>query len=565
MNNGSGEENIRGGVIGGGGGAGDGDGGREEGDIVRSSVVCDNGGTATVERDAPGIPARVCTVSEDGAVVGRSRELPTWLSKSGEDLELQYFKGFKERTTRIHRELQRSNGTLVRDIFYIENDEEYQDFLKCIRGSTNYSRGLLQVCREDGHIHVAHDCAFSSGVCRCAWWKKAETYGFGRRRAKRGRRRDSCRSRTRAGLEMLQLYYCTKGRKIVYQKIGDKVERIPDQGCNLQNEGSARLIEAIGEVVETIPGDRNQLQHWGPSLSDDEPDQTADEQTPRRKRRRMGNTERLQLQIVDTCRMYPICPPIAVVTQPFWLQDDDLRFKTLKDREVVAAIENYSGQMNNWSMEDYQKLYNAPNCKPLFSSAYGHFEDVYYNLENSVNIMDELIQFQCDGDDEMVYDFVSTLYNVLERKVPKLNCIVVHSPSSAGKNFLFDAIRDYYINTGQITTANKHDRFAFMEMARRRLAFWNEPNYSPEFLDCLKELLGGDKTVVQVKNDRHMPVFRTPVICLTNNIVSFMTDPCFADRVKVFNWRAAPYLVDYKKKPNPLATYELFKKYKLVV
>ena len=160
--------------------------------------------------------------------------------------------------------------------------------------------------------------------------------------------------------------------------------------------------------------------------------------------------------------------------------------------------------------------------------------------------------------------FVTDLYNILERKTPKLNTLVIYSPPSAGKNYFFDCIKDFYINVGHLCNANKYNSFPFQDAESRRLILWNEPNYSPEFLEPIKELLGGDSTNVNVKYKEDCPVYRTPVIVLTNRIVSFMNHYAFKDRIKVYNWVPAPYLKDYDKKPHPLATYKLFVKYGLI-
>ncbi len=139
--------------------------------------------------------------------------------------------------------------------------------------------------------------------------------------------------------------------------------------------------------------------------------------------------------------------------------------------------------------------------------------------------------------------------------------MVIHSPPSAGKNFFFDAIKDYYLNCGHLCNANKFNNFPFQDAEGRRIVLWNEPNYSPEFLEPIKEILGGDSTSVNVKYQHDTPVYRTPVIVLTNNKVSFMNHQAFRDRIKVFNWQAAPFLVEYNKKPNPLAVYHFLDKY----
>lgn len=565
-----------GGGGGGGGGNNEGDGDDSEGAARRSTSGSSEDKSINTAQQNSSItgtsepsPSRLSTgVSKlskfGGQSTGRIRKLPDWFGKSREDMEQQYFKGFEKRCDRLLRELQKSDGFIVRDIFRCENAREIEDLLRCIQTDEHYRRGLLQVCREDTHIHIAHDCVFSNGSCRCSWWQKAKTYGLQYRRDRRGHRRNSCRSRTMSDVQKLLIYYCSKGRQIIYQKIGGQVERIPSEGYNLSEERFSELPASIREVEIQAHGDGNNFQQWGSCLSDDEPDQTTSLAVPQRKKRRLGAQERIQVRIIQICRENPICPPEAIVKHKLWLQDEDLRFKTLQDKEIKSAINNWTSQLVTWSMKDYQELYSDPKCTPIFSAGYGNFDIYYYNVQNSIEILDELIRYQCGEDEDATLEFIHCLYNVLERKVPKLNCICIHSPPSAGKNFFFDAVKDYYINCGHLNNANKYNNFAFQDAEGRRIIMWNEPNYSPEFLEPIKELLGGDSTCVNVKYMHDTPVYRTPVIVLTNNEVTFMHHPAFKDRLRVFKWKSAPYLAKYDKKPNPLAIYALFQKYKVV-
>lgn len=339
------------------------------------------------------------------------------------------------------------------------------------------------------------------------------------------------------------------------------MERLPSKGYNLSQSRLDGLPEIFREMEIQIPGTGAELQHWDPVINDDEPDQRSSSQLPPRKRRKVGAQERIQLLALTTLEKNPICPPEAIVKHKVWNSNDELRFKSLKDREIDAAIRLFKDKLCTYSIHDFHEMYSQEDCNPIFSAGYGSFSTYYYNVENSIRILDELVHYQCGEEIECVHDFLETLYNVLERRIPKLNCIVIHSPPSAGKNYFFDAVKDYYINCGHLSNANKYNNFPFQDAEGRRLVLWNEPNYSPEFLEPIKELLGGDSTCVNVKYQHDTPVYRTPIIVLTNNLVSFMTHDAFTDRIKVFNWSAAPYLKDYDKKPHPLAVYHLFDKY----
>nr|QOD39597.1 NS1 [uncultured densovirus] len=539
--------------------------GRGDENQLRSDTETNSAEPTSTKRDSSGIPVGIRKHASGGGLTStRTRELPTWISEGGQNMELRYWKSFKERCDRVLRELQNSDGQLVRDVFRFENARECEDFLRTVQRDGHYRRGLLQICREDTHIHVVHDCIFSNGTCRCDWFKKAKTYGADLRRDRRAHRRDSCRSRTATDVQNLLLYYCSKGRTTVYQKIRGQVERIPSEGYNISASRLDGLPEVFREMEIEVPGTGAELQQWQPDIGDDEPDQGTSHAVPRRKKRRMGAQERIQLRTVEILETYPICPPEAIVKHRVWRDDPDLRFKGVCDREIKAAICSFKDSLTTYSMTDYQEMYNKETCQPIFSAGFGNFETYYYNIENSVKIMDQLVQFQCGDDEDATLDFVTTVYNVLERKIPKLNCVVIYSPPSAGKNYFFDAVKDYYLNCGHLCNANKFNSFPFQDAEGRRIVLWNEPNYSPDFLEPIKEILGGDSTSVNVKYQHDTPVYRTPVIVLTNNQVTFMGHNAFKDRIRIFNWMAAPFLAAFDKKPNPLAVYHFFKKYNLV-
>lgn len=547
--------------------------GRRDGDIIRvgrgdKRKELDDGGaiptTSTATEPSEGTSSRLRSRIREIFGDRRQRTIGVSAAKkriveTDEDLEQQYWEGFKARCAAVFKDMQKSNGYLVRDIYRFDNDEEVKTFLRVIQEDEHYTRGLLKLCIDSDHIHVVHDCAFSNGYCRCDWFKKAKTHGLHIRRDKCGHRRNSCRSRTEADIQSLFLYYCTGGKWNVYEKIRGQTTRLPREGIHLEKGRFNEIAERIGEMEIQIPRDGSELQLQDQDGEAAEPDKNSPSRTLRRKKHKLGAQAELQQQILTILRQNPVSPTTAITRHKVWRENPALRFKTSADPLVKPVIASFNDELMTWSIHDYQEMYNDPKCKPIFSAVIGEFEDTYYDKETSIKILMELLKYQCSDDEDGVKDFMQTLYNVLERKIPKLNCLVVKSPPSSGKNFFFDAIKDYYINCGQLGNVNKYSTFGFQEADGRRLVFWNEPNYSPEYLESIKKILGGDATCVNVKYLADQPIYRTPVIVMTNNTVSFMTNTTFRDRLKIYNWRAAPYLKQYDKKPNPIAIYDLFK------
>lgn len=281
------------------------------------------------------------------------------------------------------------------------------------------------------------------------------------------------------------------------------------------------------------------------------------------KKRRKENQD-LFSRVQELLFRFPVSPIVNIIDHPVYL-NSNLRLIRSRNCKLIDCLEVIKMTFMRWSILDYyNNIYSKEDCIPIFSAGHISIKDYYYNIEESVCILEELLNFQFDGNDENVHEFLLTLYNVLDRKIPKCNSILVFSPPSSGKNFFFDACVDYFLSKGQFGKANKHNNFAFQDAVQKRIIIWNEPNYESSNTDMLKMILGGDSYNVNVKNKPDTAVYRTPVILLTNNRIPLMYDVAFRDRIRIYTWKQAPYLKDYNKKPYPVAIYHLFVKYKIL-
>ena len=247
----------------------------------------------------------------------------------------------------------------------------------------------------------------------------------------------------------------------------------------------------------------------------------------------------------------PTSPMNNIVNTKAWLHHPDLRLLREDNYLVRPWLDAWRQEICSWQIKDFHHFYSQPNCKPLFSSLPLSFDQKYYTVPESLKIINELLLFQFGTRDEIKV-FLADLYSVLDRKNQKCNCILVHSPPSAGKNFFFDLVVDYFWSKGQLGNPNKMNQFAYQEAPGKRILLWNEPNYHSEEEDMLKMILGGDNYTVRVKNKMDVAVGKTPVIVLTNRFIQLMREEAFKDRVHKYFWSRCPKLKQYTKKPNPL-------------
>ncbi|KAM7284152.1 uncharacterized protein ISCGN_001254 [Ixodes scapularis] len=144
----------------------------------------------------------------------------------------------------------------------------------------------------------------------------------------------------------------------------------------------------------------------------------------------------------------PVSPLNSIIRTPVWLDSPDLRFIRLDDKRLQRAIQVFNEQLCNWTTLDYIQLYSTTN--PLFDAPHGNISAYYIDVSTSYGeAMVRLLEYQLG---EGVPEFVHDLYNLLELRVPKKNCMEVVSPPSAGKNFFFDAVVSFYLTAAPFTT-----------------------------------------------------------------------------------------------------------------
>lgn len=110
--------------------------------------------------------------------------------------------------------------------------------------------------------------------------------------------------------------------------------------------------------------------------------------------------------------------------------------------ENTQLIENAFNHLGSLIMEKTTKeIYEmSEKCEHLFYVANsGKITDIYYNVEESLSIVEELLLFQF-GNSSNVYKFLNEFYQILEKSIPKKNCLQLISEPNAGKTFFMDSV-----------------------------------------------------------------------------------------------------------------------------
>lgn len=269
------------------------------------------------------------------------------------------------------------------------------------------------------------------------------------------------------------------------------------------------------------------------------------------------------LNVCELLYQYPTCPPSSYMNIKEFFNNPNVNYITNNCKYAEVHVRNWCSKLNWWTIQDFELYYADPKVKPYFNAYNRPQTEVYYTVEESVNVASKLLEFQFFNSSENINYFLTDLLNVVDKKIPKLNTLAILADPNAGKNYFFDAVACFFINYGCIGTANKTNVFAFQEAAGKRLVLWNEPNYEAVHIEKLKELLAGDTTRVHVKYQKDTPLQGPPIIILTNDNLSIFGMSAFQSRIKLYKWRSAPFLKEYDKKINPLFLLPLFNKYNI--
>lgn len=267
-------------------------------------------------------------------------------------------------------------------------------------------------------------------------------------------------------------------------------------------------------------------------------------------------------KIVQFFQNFPVCPLLSACKTVQWLDDKELCRIGRNDTDFIAAIDIFQRQICNKSINELIEFYL--HCQPLFDCTFGHVYDFYYSLEESTSKLQELLLFQNNFQAHFVKDFLLVVYNILDRRDEKKNCLQIKGPSNGGKTLFAKICASLCLVKGQIANFNKYCQFPLQDCVDKRILIWDEPNCEPAAFDTCKMLFVGDPTMANIKYQSHVQIDKTPIIITTNADV-FPNNEVFNNRMYKYTWQTALILKNFKKHIHPLAFYELWKVYGVII
>lgn len=458
--------------------------------------------------------------------------------------------------SRLEEKNWKDSGYYISDVYACESPERAAGVARRLAArAESFGRGFVGISLHGDHVHSIHSCPYTSRSCRCKFKDFPEAKQDIRRLLRKPRALETFK---RKDWYNITKYFFTNGRSAIFFKLFGTVQRIPIEITALSN---SRISSNDGErqqKVTSVEECSDPLQcNVGQELEDIP--SHAESTRPRKRRHaiKAGGADGIGGAtgiIYNLLSKFAICPLTEIVYTRDYLNNAEVACKRLDCKEVKDAIDTRASVINTWRRDDFIAFYNNPDTTLIWSCRHiDDFDNYYYDYTYSFNIICQLLQYQC-GDN--VRQFCNDLINILEYKIPKRNCFVVVSPPSAGKNFMFDGVRDYYLNAGQMNNPNKYNQFAYQDCHNRRVIIWNEPNYEPRETENLKMLFAGDNLSANVKCKPQANVKRTPVIVLSNTEPNFVRNGAFVDRIVRYSWQSAGFLKSCNKKPRPDAVMD---------
>lgn len=430
-----------------------------------------------------------------------------------------------------------------------------RNFEVCLETLNEYGkskrRGMFARVADGDHIHILHDCAYTNSSCRCIWRERVKPFA-------------SIKCARTVNKPWYQFSKWDWYNVFIYfflEKRGDR--KIWFGGASGKVPTDAELVR-WGEINPTWREMVRQQDSRDSNVSfqsanhneGGRTDFTLTEDVYSKTPNKMRKFTYIKQKTKALLNKYFPSPSSAIKDFDEFRKDDLLIDPKNKDY-VDSSILDFGKDINNCSLRQLYNILCNGDPKFFVSMAYG-------SLSESVDVINNLLIYQFQDDCDAIKQFLDNVVDIFDKKLPKTNCMVIHSPPSSGKNYFFDMLFAISMNYGQLGMANRNNQFAFQEAPNKRLLLWNEPNYESCLTDTLKMMMEGAPYTVRVKNLADQHVKRTPIFVLTNNAVNFMFDPAFTDRIYLYKWKSAPFLKDIPFKPFPMAFFTILDMYNVV-
>lgn len=253
-----------------------------------------------------------------------------------------------------------------------------------------------------------------------------------------------------------------------------------------------------------------------------------------------------------------------------WLVDSILRYgsPSLNDFERKAADEpglrriifkqNYQQLSRTALALAKHKVHDMPFIA-LAQKAYQE-ETAHMRYSQCLSIQESFEWYQriLEYNDIDMYDFSHFIFQIMDKKLTKINTVILKGPPNAGKTLIAESIAKAAIFYCNIQKFSKGQNFVFMDAVGVRCCMINEPRFTDEWVESLKNIFEGCPVHVDVKFLSGQMLERTPVVITTNHPLSMyvqngkdIAQSAFDARSKTFLFSQFQDLKDCKGHLHP--------------
>lgn len=204
-------------------------------------------------------------------------------------------------------------------------------------------------------------------------------------------------------------------------------------------------------------------------------------------------------------------------------------------RQYESAIDIFNIKINSLSLKEFRDLYSK--TLPVFNSHTLNPFDLYHNVEESVYYLNSLLNFQFNGEEFKIVNFLSNVKRWFDKSGwleetglinIKCNTISVVGPPNCGKSYFFDCLASLALNVGHIGRINnKTNHFSLQESVNKRLISGNEISMEEGAKEDFKKICEGSPVNIPVKHQKDSVLYKTPVLLMSNSFSFVNHDPAF--------------------------------------
>nr|QTE03786.1 MAG: nonstructural protein 1 [Emberiza spodocephala parvoviridae sp.] len=406
------------------------------------------------------------------------------------------------------------------------------------------------------HFHVIHACPWKYYCCRC--------YTPSVRR--RNCRTSELATFTVADWNRLFIYLSTEGRQLQYVCSGITLWRrlrgiqfFPDEGLL----GLSRWEEPLENCDETTE-DR-------PNTVSNDANQSGMQGNIGGNKKLKFATGKVRYEDLESMMMRFATVPLQSITHTRIWQGSSFRYIDVDNPKFKQVLNSLRKRISTWTFAEFRTHYEN-NDETIFEAIQKPFDEYYFTRYESYQVIKELVEFQykdyAAAQGLSLYEgcklFFQEVYDICEKSRAKVNTLEIIGPAGSGKSYFIDMICAFYLNVGHARNWNKNESFPLQSCNNRRIILWNEAQCEPSAHDTIKLLLGGDPCPANIKYMDTATIARTPLFITANKRLIPKSTP-FQQRMIRYDWVAAPFLKDYKKKPHPLCLIDLYQEYDIIV